>query len=300
MADYLNLDYLHTFVVAAKTGKLTTTSDIVYLSHSAVSTQIKKLEHHVGATLFIRNKDALTLTKQGQTLLTYANQLLNLNDTTLAKLKSDDWVGKLVIGVPTDYAAFYTQEIYPRLMQHLPDYTISTVCSRSRVLRSQIEEGTVNFSIAAMESQFPDDIELWEEPLHWVCSKYFDLDAYDRLPVALFSDNCVINDYSLYSLRKSQQDFQVTFTSTMMDNVAACAKAGLAVALLPQSSITDDYQIIPEDRLSCPFTLKIGCTWNHNKPIATDLRKKLIDCVKDAVRSSIYNSDAVSDNDTPF
>jgi DNA-binding transcriptional LysR family regulator len=289
LTQHLNLDYLHTFVVAAKTGKLTTTSEIVYLSHSAVSTQIKKLEQHVNTKLFIRNKDSLTLTKAGKTLLRYANELLEINDTTLSKLKSDNWAGNLTIGVPTDYSSMFTTILYPKLIETLPEYTFKTVCSRSRLLRDQIKEGSINFSIAAMEPQYSDDILLWKEPLYWVYSKEFPLDRYDTLPIALFADNCVINDYSLYSLRKSHQDFQVVFTSTMMDNIVDAVQSGIAIALLPKSLITPEFNIIPENQLSCPFILKIGCTWNHNQNIDQNLLASLITCTKDAINSSIYS-----------
>ncbi|PTM22616.1 LysR family transcriptional regulator [Lactobacillus sp. PFC-70] len=289
MSQYLNIDYLHTFVIAAKTGKLTTTSEIVYLSHSAVSTQIKKLEQRVGAQLFIRNKDALTLTKQGQTLMTYANQILDLNNNAVKKLRADDWAGKLAIGVPTDYAPFYAQYLHPLLQKHLPDFEFSTVCSRSRQLRQQLDTGEVNFSIAAMEAQYHDDVFLWEEPLHWVCAQDFTPDPQSPLPVALFADNCVMNDFALYSLRKSKKNFQVTFTSTMMDNLATCVQAGIAVALLPESLITPAFKLVPEDYLTCPFTLKVGCTWNHDKQIDQGLLAKLITSTQQAVHQANLN-----------
>lgn len=284
MANYLNLDYLHTFVVAAKTGKLTTTSEIVYLSHSAVSMQIKKLETRLNTTLFIRNKDFLTLTKDGQTLLNFANQMLDLNDDAVAKMRSSNWSGKIVIGAPTDYSNMVTSKLYPLLKKEFPNYNFNFVCSRSRELRKMIENGEVDFSLIAMEPQYPDDVLLWEENLAWVCSKQFQFPTDSPLPIAIFSDNCIMNDYSLYSLKRSNADFAITFTSKMMDNLADAVKNKIAVSLLPESLVTSDCQKVPEDYLSTTFNLKIGFAWNQDKKANSEIKDKVLELTKQAVK----------------
>lgn len=284
MPNYLNLDYLHTFVVAAKTGKLTTTSEIVYLSHSAVSMQIKKLERRLDTELFIRNKDALTLTKDGQTLLNYANQMLNLNDDAVAKMRSANWSGTIVIGAPTDYSKIITNKLYPLLKEEFPNYNFKFVCSRSRELRKMIENGEVDFSIVAMEPQYPDDILLWEESLTWVCSNDFELPAKSPLPIAIFSDNCIMNDYALYSLKRSNVDFVINFTSKMMDNLVDAVKNKISVSLLPESLVTSDCNKVPEDYLSSNFNLQIGFTWNQDKKANSELKDKVLELTKQAIQ----------------
>lgn len=286
MTHYLNLDYLHNFVVAAKTGKLTTTSEIVYLSHSAVSMQIKKLETRLGTTLFVRNKDSLNLTKDGQLLLNYANKMLELNNDAVSKMDSSNWAGKYVIGVPTDYSGILTKYLYPKLIEQLPNYNFTFVCSRSRELRKMIENGEVDFAMAAMEPQYGDDIELWSEPLSWVCSKDFVHDEQRPLPVAIFSDNCIVNDYSLYSLRRSNTDFSIVFTSKMMDNLVDAVKNKIAVSLLPQSSINDNCKVISDKLLISNFDLKIGFTWKHDKKIDNNLLNKILELTTSSITES--------------
>ncbi|WP_200801268.1 LysR family transcriptional regulator [Clostridium sp. Marseille-P2415] len=86
MDQYFNLEYLNTFLIAADTRKLNVTAELTYRSHSAVSTQIKKLETQIGAPLFIRNKDTLTLTRGGELLYTYAKDILNANNIAFRSL----------------------------------------------------------------------------------------------------------------------------------------------------------------------------------------------------------------------
>ena len=88
MNKHVNLEYLNTFVIAAETGKLNITSELVFRSPSAVSTQIKVLEEQFDTKLFNRRKNSLILTSDGETLLKYAQEILNLNNAAFHSLKS--------------------------------------------------------------------------------------------------------------------------------------------------------------------------------------------------------------------
>ena len=262
MDPYFNLEYLNTFLIAADTKKLNVTAELTYHSHSAVSTQIKKLETQIGSPLFIRNKDTLTLTKSGELLYTYAKDILNANHIAFQSLTGKTWNGALAIGVPTDYADVFMENVYPELKKFLPDYHITVDFSRSREIRKRIEERKLNVGIVASEPQYEDDILLWEEPLLWVCHTDFHRPETSPFPVAIFSDDCIINNHSLYCLKRSNIDFQIVFTSRMMENLVSCVEAGAAISLLPKSMVTGRMQQIPGDFLPCPYTLKIGCTWD--------------------------------------
>jgi DNA-binding transcriptional LysR family regulator len=264
MSERFNLEYLNTFMIAAETGKFNTTAELVYLSHSSVSTQIKKLEDQVGTLLFIRNKDTLTLTQTGETLYNYAKKILELNDKAFNSMSNSNWEGAVTFGLPTDYSQLYLQRIYPLLKKRYPNFSFSTVCSRSRAIRKQIEEAKINVAIIAMEPQYLEDIPLWEEKLFWVANQAFDVESNRPLPIALFSDNCIVNNHSLHCLKKTNIDFEVVFTSSMLENIADCVKSGLAVSLLPESLINEEFKILSEDFISCPYKLKLGLTWDKN------------------------------------
>jgi DNA-binding transcriptional LysR family regulator len=263
MEDYLNLEYLNTFVTAAETGKLSYTAELTYKSHSAVSTQIKKLEEQVGTPLFIRSKNSLTLTKGGEVLLNYAREMLGHNTAALKAMQGKTWDGKITIGIPTDYTEIYLSKILPVIRAKLKQYTILTRCGRSRRIREKIRERQIDFGLVAMEDQYTEEMPLWEEDLVWACRQDFKAPE-DYLPVALFADDCVFNTYALYCLRKTNIPFQIIFTSTMMENICQCVNSGQAAALLPASCLTDGLKQVSEKILACPYKLKMGCTWNEN------------------------------------
>lgn len=262
MESYFNLEYLNTFLIAAETGKLNQTAELTYRSHSAVSTQIKRLEEQVGTPLFVRSKDRLILTRGGEILMEYARKILATNNTAFQSLTGKTWNGMISIGIPTDYAELFMSKLYPRLCKSMPEYHFSVDFGRSRRIRKKIVERKLDFAIAAIEPQYEEDILLWEEELYWVCSKKFEKPA-EYYPVAVFSDDCILNNHALYCLKKSALPFRILFSSPDMNNLASCVKAGAAIALLPESMITSDLCTLPEDRLPRPQAMKIGCTWNE-------------------------------------
>ncbi|MDO4288137.1 MAG: LysR family transcriptional regulator [Eubacterium sp.] len=282
MENYFNLEYLETFLIAAETGKLNQTAELTYRSHSAVSTQIKKLENQIGTPLFIRNKNTLTLTKGGEILRDYARQLLNINSLAFQALTGKTWGDTIAVAVPPDYAAPFMEKIYPKITAALPEYSVEVDFARSRVIRAKIMERKIDLGIVAMEPQYEDDIFLWEERLKWACAKDFHRNGDEPFPVALFSDDCIVNNHSLHCLKQADIPFKIKYTGISMDSVCACVKSGQAIALLMESLITEDMRVVPEEFLPCPFTLKMGCAWNTN----TDnvLLHRILDCIQAEIR----------------
>ncbi len=282
MNRIFNLEYLNTFLIATETGKLNQTAELTYRSHSAVSMQIKKLEEQVGTPLFIRNKNTLTLTKGGEILRNYAEQILSVNNEAFRSLTGKTWNGILTIGLPPDYSRYFLSEMYPQLNTTLRDYQLKADFVRSRILRSKIHERKLDMGIVAMEPQYEDDIILWQEALHWVCAPDFKYNENEPIPIALFSDDCVINNHSLYCLKKSNVDFEIIFTSISMDSVTECVHAGAAVSLLPESQISPDMKVLPKTFLPCPFTLKMGYSWNPDtdKQLLNRVLETLQDCIE--------------------
>ncbi|MDG4895135.1 LysR family transcriptional regulator [Mesorhizobium sp. WSM4976] len=71
---------LKTFLAVARTGNVTRVAQEVNLAQSSVSDQIQALETELGASLFIRSRQGLTLTPAGEALKPYAENLLALAD----------------------------------------------------------------------------------------------------------------------------------------------------------------------------------------------------------------------------
>ena len=83
----LNFHHLHYFWAVAKEGNLTRAATRLHVSQSVLSTQIKRLEEHLGHALFNRAGRTLQLTEAGRMTLTYAESIFTAGNELLAMLR---------------------------------------------------------------------------------------------------------------------------------------------------------------------------------------------------------------------
>lgn len=72
----MNSDLLKVFIATARHRSVTRAADELHLTQSAVSKQLKVLEHALGAKLYERNGHGIVLTLAGQTLLDKGTPIL--------------------------------------------------------------------------------------------------------------------------------------------------------------------------------------------------------------------------------
>ncbi|MEI9406023.1 LysR family transcriptional regulator [Mesorhizobium argentiipisi] len=98
---------LNTFLAVARTRNVTRAAREVNLAQSSVSDQIQALETELGASLFTRSRQGLTLTPAGEALKPYAEDLLALADEARAAIDatSAEAAGSLSIGALETIAA---------------------------------------------------------------------------------------------------------------------------------------------------------------------------------------------------
>jgi DNA-binding transcriptional LysR family regulator len=91
---------LKTFLAVARTRNVTRAAQQVNLAQSSVSDQIQALETELGANLFTRSRQGLTLTPAGEALKPYAEDLLALADDARAVIDATkaEAAGSLSIG----------------------------------------------------------------------------------------------------------------------------------------------------------------------------------------------------------
>lgn len=97
----MNYNHLHYFWVVAKAGKLTVAAQQLNLSQSALSAQIKKLEHQIGHDLFERRGRGLVLTAAGQITLDHAETIFSSGEALLRRLEHSEQLDKQMIRIGT-------------------------------------------------------------------------------------------------------------------------------------------------------------------------------------------------------
>lgn len=95
----LNYNHLRYFWAVAHDGSLTRTAAHLNLSQSALSVQIRKLEHQVGHPLFERVGKRLVLTEAGKIALDYADTVFQAGDEMMSTLEGRPLASRQVLRV---------------------------------------------------------------------------------------------------------------------------------------------------------------------------------------------------------
>ena len=238
MKPLLDLELLNTFSVVVEVGGFKEASNRLYRSQGAVSMQIKRLEEQLGQRLLERSNQGIKLTEPGKTLLGYIAPLLRLNNETLSALNAEPLRGPVHFGIPTDYAKAFLDVFLPRMRDSFPELAPRITCGRSRKLREMVHTGDLDVTIVTGEAQFDGERSLWSERLGWFAPVGVDIDAQDSLPVAILEADCALRDLAKEDLKQAGLAYHTVVTSPDMANLYAAVESGLAVALLPESSIT--------------------------------------------------------------
>src|SRR3982751_1209263 len=99
---HFDIDQLGTFLAVVDAGSLTAGASRVFLSQSAVSEQMRKLEERAGQPLLVRAKAGISTTAAGDRLFAHARRLLALSEEAWRDLNGVTLDGELRLGV-TDY-----------------------------------------------------------------------------------------------------------------------------------------------------------------------------------------------------
>ncbi|MDH3432284.1 MAG: LysR family transcriptional regulator, partial [Gammaproteobacteria bacterium] len=110
----ISLRGLRTFCVAAEHQSFRTASELLFITPSAVSHQIKSLEQELGEQLFDRNSRELSLTDTGQSLFEEISPLIDQLNTVAASYKKRGQRSLIRISVQPFFASEY---FVPRLSE---------------------------------------------------------------------------------------------------------------------------------------------------------------------------------------
>lgn len=274
MKELLNLDFLNTFIKVAEYKELKKVAEELYKSPSTVSTQIKRLEEQTNSILINRTNDGIKLTEKGKIVLKYAKEMIQLNDELLRKVSFEQLKDTINIGIPTDYVNLFNIHYLSKLKEVLPNVKPKVFCDRSRTLRKKINTDQLDIAIVVNENNNNQEFNLWKEQMYWVCGKNFNFKDYKIIPIAIFSDNCILRDITIKTLKSNKIKYKEVFSSPVLDNIVSFVKTDQAISLLSENYIkNNDFTILPESIIPSDMELSMNLVFSESYDMA---KKELI------------------------
>jgi DNA-binding transcriptional LysR family regulator len=247
MLRNLDLDLLRAFVTVADLGSFTRAGERLGRTQSAVSLQIKRLEHMVGRPLMRRGPRHLELTRDGERLLPQARQMLRLNDSVLADIAEPEIEGLVRLGVPEDFATLHLPAVLAEFADAHPKVELEVTCDFTLNLEKAFRSGRFDLVLIKREPEVAiDGMRVWREPLIWVARDRVSFPGDGPLPLIVSPEPCVYRHRAMAALDKAGIPWRCAYTSTSLSGTQAAVRAGLGVAVLPREMCPPSLAALPE------------------------------------------------------
>jgi DNA-binding transcriptional LysR family regulator len=243
------LGALRVFVRVTETGSFSAVAREVHASQSAVTRQIAQLEQHFGVRLFHRTTRRLSLTDDGQTLLSHARHLIDSTDEMEAALGRQSGAPRGLVRLGTSVAGgMFLATRLPVLLARYPGLSVELV------MNDQFIDMVTERLDLALRSGEIADASLVVRRIGQLgravvaAPVYLERNGAPSTPADLVAHTCLIHDAAAdpdvwrFTGPDGPISIQVSgaFIANDSEAVRRAARAGHGIALLPEIQLIDD------------------------------------------------------------
>ena len=233
----LDLGTLRSFVTIADSGSMTRAAGRLFMTQSAISMQIKRLENSLGLSVFERSAQGMTTTTEGEQLLQFANQMLAINDEAMGRLTSPDYEGQIRLGVPCDVIYPHIPGILKEFSRDFPRVQIKLSSGPTVNLKSQFKRGLLDVMLTREQVASPGGSVISTQRLVWTGA--VDGIAWKKRPVPLgISKNCAFRSSAIKLLEDTGLEWIDVVASE--DDTAALAMVSADLCISAQMESVKD------------------------------------------------------------
>jgi len=225
MAVNIPMELLRSFVAIVETGSMLQATERVFVTQSALSLQMRRLEDIVRHPIFERKGRSLQLTLAGEHLLTSARQILEMNDQVLASLQGKALSGTARIGLNQDFVESFLPGILRDFVITHPEVQLQVRVAGGQELLELLRASQLDVVLCVRPAGSAKIIR--SGPMCWIGHE--DLLAQEVLPLALLEEPCLFRGAALRVLEEAGRPFRIVVETASLSGVQAAVRAGLAI-----------------------------------------------------------------------
>lgn len=286
----LNMDVLRTFVMGLELGSFSKAAQRLGRSQSALSTQLRRLEEQVGKPLLKKSGRGLTLTTAGESLLSYAKRILELNDEAIDGLRDAEVGGWVRLGIPQDFAEGWLTSVLGRFARAHPRVRVEVRAEQNVLLLERLRDAELDLALAWGANDKAVQIErLIDLPMVWVGRPDWHgvkgLGS-EPLPLVAFEPPCVFRSAGIGALDAAGISWRLAFTSPSLAGLWAATGAGLGVTLRTTIGLPPTLAVL-KARSGLPLLPKVPLTLCRMKGDSTPAVKRLSEILRQTIAEQV-------------
>jgi len=258
-------DLLRAFVSVIDLGGFTRAGEALGRSQPAISLQMRRLEEIVGARLIDQQGRNMRLTGEGEVLLSYAREILRLNDEAAAAFRRGDISGVLRIGLPTDYAVAFLQSRLTEFARSHPEVSLEIHCDLSRKILDELHADELDVAIAMMAThRMPYLSRSWVERPIWVAATDFALDPELPVPLAAHHEGCDYRARMIQALDRAGLRWRIAYSGAGISGLQNAVLNGIGISALTRATLLEGMRVLAEqDGLPPLEEIRVGLFYKH-------------------------------------
>jgi len=223
----LNLptELLRSFAAIVDAGSMLRATERVFVTQSALSLQMKRLEDLVQTPLFRRDGRRLILTPAGQSMLGHAREILAANDRAVSALTGDVLAGPARVGFVQDFAETLLGGVLARFAQLNPETQLQVRVGGSAELLDMMHSDAMDVLLCMGAHDDPAAVRTM--PMTWLGNP--DLAHQDIVPLAVLERPCRFRDAALAALDHAERPHRIVLETPSLAALRAAVQSGLGL-----------------------------------------------------------------------
>ena len=238
----MTFEQIRTFLWVARLGGFRKAADRLHLSQPAVSTRIANLEDELQASLFERGPGDLVLTKQGALLLSYAEQMLFVEQEIKQRVANPaETEGLFRVGASETIAQAWLPSFLKAFSQQYPRVNVDLTVDISLNLRTDLLERRLDlvFLMGPVSEFSVENVALPPFDLHWYRSATNPQTDLTQIPVMSYSSKTRPYRELMSELSRRVGPKARVFASASLSASLKMIAAGIAVGPYPRALAND-------------------------------------------------------------
>lgn len=238
----MTFDQIRTFLWVARLGGFRKASERLHLSQPAVSTRIANLEQALQVPLFERGPGDLVLTKHGTLLLSYAEQLLFVEEEIKQRVANpSDTEGLFRVGASETIAQAWLPAFLKAFSERYPRVNVDLTVDISINLRSALLERRLDmgFLMGPISEFSVENVALPSFDLHWYRATSNPQTDLNQIPVISYSSKTRPYRELMSELSRTVGPKVRVYASASLSASLKMIAAGIAVGPYPRALAED-------------------------------------------------------------
>ncbi len=146
----MNLTQLERILMIARSGNMTDVAQKLFISQPALSQTVTIVEKEIGAPIFDRRAQPMTLTPEGECFVRAAHDILRTNQIMLQDIHNvkSGSRGKIIIGSSIPRCRSIWSRLLPSMVETYPDVTLNFVDGISTDFERKILNGNLDIALS--------------------------------------------------------------------------------------------------------------------------------------------------------